>query len=306
MNNSEHLYKQLYLIRKAEDVICELYFDNDMKTPMHMSRGEEAIPVSVVNALRDSGQYCGTYRTHALYLAVSGDIDGFFAELYGKQAGCTGGRGGSMHLFSPESGLICTTAIVATNIPVAIGAAFANKTQHNDKWVAAFFGDGAVDEGAFWESLNVASLMSLPILFIYEDNGYAVHSPAKDRHGYKSILKIIEQFDCEVYNEESNNVEAMSDVVKTAISEPGPAFIRFPCYRYLEHVGTCEDFGPYRQREEKDEWIIKDPIALQRNRLPCPVATLIEQSIDAAVNQAVKRAQALPFPNLVDGGVFCE
>lgn len=304
--NSEILYSQLYRIRKAEDVICDLYFDNDMKTPMHMSRGEEAVAVSVVDALGELGQYCGTYRTHALYLAASRNLDGFFAELYGKKAGCSGGRGGSMHLFSAGSGLICTTAIVATNIPVAVGAAFANKTQNNGKWVAVFFGDGAVDEGAFWESLNAACLMNLSVLFIYEDNGYAVHSPARDRHGYESILKIVEQFDCKVYNEESNDVEVMSNVVKTAISKPGPAFIRFPYYRYLEHVGVNEDFGPYRQREEMDKWLVKDPIALQRNRLPRPAATLIEQRIDEEVNRAVERAKELPFPDFSGGGVFCE
>lgn len=305
MNTTEYLYKQLYLIRKTEDTIRDVYFDDEMKTPMHMSKGSEAIAVSVVGALGKSGQYCGTYRTHALYLAASADLDGFFAEIYGKAAGCTGGRGGSMHLFSPDAGVICTTAIVATNIPVGIGAAFVNKNQNNGKWVAVFFGDGAVDEGAFWESLNFACLRQLPVLFIYEDNDYAVHSKADDRHGYNSILDIVRQFECGVYDEESNDVELMQTVVRKAVASSRPSFIRFPYYRYLEHVGVSEDFGPYRQRAEMDEWLAKDPLVLQRSRLSQSVVGSIEQDIDQQVEAAVSRAKSLPFPTF-DEEIFCE
>lgn len=304
--NSEYLYKQLYRIRKAENVICDLYFNDDMKTPMHMSRGSESIAVSVVDALGDKGQYCGTYRTHALYLAATQDLDGFFAELYGKKDGTTGGRGGSMHLFSPDFGLICTTAIVATNIPVSIGAAFSNKIKNNGKWVAAFFGDGAVDEGAFWESLNIASSMQLPVIFVYEDNGYAVHSPSKDRHGYDSILNIVDQFRFNIYNEESNNVEIMSEIVQKAITDGKPAFIRFPYYRSLEHVGVCEDFGVYRDREEMNKWHVKDPIILQRSCISDADAKKIEEEIDKEVYESVERAKSLPFPKFRCEGVFCE
>ncbi len=305
--SSKNLYRQLYLIRKAEATICELYFDDDMKTPMHMSKGGEAASISVVEALGSRGQYCGTYRTHALYLAATGDLDGFFLELYGKAEGCSGGKGGSMHLFSKDAGVICTTAIVATNIPVAVGAAFANKMQENGKWVAAFFGDGAVDEGAFWESLNISCLMKLPILFVYEDNGLAVHSPSRDRHGYDSIIDVVSQFSCEVYEDKSNDVEVMADVIESATTYDGPSFIRFPYYRYLEHVGISEDFGPYRQREEMEEWLSRDPMALQRKRLSDAEAKDVENAVDKEVAAAVTRAKLADFPTgKLYEGVFCE
>ncbi len=307
MTKTELLYKNLYRIRKAEDVIGDLYFDNEMKTPMHMSKGGEAPSVSVVEALGSRGQYCGTYRSHALYLTATGDLDGFFLELYGKKEGCSGGRGGSMHLFSAAAGLICTTAVVATNISVGVGAAFANKIKDNGKWVAVFFGDGAVDEGAFWESLNAACLMQLPVLFIYEDNGYAVHSPSDTRHGYSSIIDVVNQFSCNVYDDESNDVEAMTGIVQSAVAQGKPAFIRFAYYRYLEHVGTCEDFGVYRQRDEMEKWLPKDPVTLQRNRLSNLAAREIEQSIDREVGESVNRAKLSTSPKgCLHNGVFCE
>src|ERR1700741_1934854 len=141
------LYRKLYLIRRAEQAIRDHYMSDAMKTPMHMSTGEEAICAGVCQALRKQDQIIGTYRTHGIYLAKTGETDKFFAEMYGRESGMAKGKAGSMHLTAPEAGLICTSAIVGTTIPVAVGAAFAAREKKQDKVVAVFFGDGAIDEG---------------------------------------------------------------------------------------------------------------------------------------------------------------
>src|SRR5688572_26468160 len=155
------IYKTLYLIRKSEELIIKHYKEDEMKTPMHMSMGEEAIVVGIVAALQKKDQAFGAYRSHALYLAKTGDVDGFFGELYGKVTGIAHGKAGSMHLAYPARNMMLTSAVVGTTIPVAVGAALANQIQKKQRVVAAFFGDGALDEGVFWESLNFACLKKL-------------------------------------------------------------------------------------------------------------------------------------------------
>ncbi|MGN7611098.1 thiamine pyrophosphate-dependent dehydrogenase E1 component subunit alpha [Magnetococcales bacterium HHB-1] len=299
------LYQKLYLIRRVEDLITEHYMDDEMKTPMHMSAGGEAISTGVCQALDEKDQVVGTYRSHALYLAKTGESDLFMAEMYGKESGVVQGKGGSMHLIHPESGLICTSAIVASNIPVAIGAAFANKQKKNNKLVAVFFGDGAIDEGAFWESLNIACLMKLPILFICEDNGLAVHIPAKKRHGYDKITDIVKQFHCDVWQEETTDAEKIWQCTKEAAKKVRttmrPAFMHFKYYRYLEHVGVFDDHkAEYRDIKALEQWKKIDPINLQRNKLlkKYPEAEIIalEKKIDQQAEISLQKAKSAPFP----------
>jgi TPP-dependent pyruvate/acetoin dehydrogenase alpha subunit len=307
MNDKElarSLYQKVYLIRRAEEAIRVNYASDKMKTPMHMSMGAEAIAAGVCQALRTEDQILGTYRSHGVYLAKTGETDAFFAEMYGKASGMAKGKGGSMHLTAPDHGLICTSAIVGTTIPVAVGAAYANKMQKNGKVVAVFFGDGAVDEGVFWESLNSACVMKLPVLFVYEDNGLAVHVPAGQRHGYKSIVDVVKQFDCNVFSSESTDPGAVYNLALQAIgtmnSTQQPSFLRLAYYRYLEHVGTNEDFNAgYRDRAEYEKWRRSDPVALQRKTLGRWLSeaevTAIERAIDEQVEASVKRADEAPF-----------
>lgn len=265
-------YEKLYLIRRSEEKIIERYSENQMKTPMHMSMGAEAIAVGICGALKPQDQVFGTYRSHALFLAKTGDTDDFFAEIYGKETAFLKGKGGSMHLCSPAHGFMGTSAIVASAIPVAVGCAFANKRANNDRIVAVFFGDGAVEEGVFWESLNVACLMKLPILFVCEDNGLAVHTSKSERRGYKSITDVISKFNCLVYDDKTTDVEVIYKLVRRAIEQIRtrrmPCFIRLRYFRYLEHVGVNEDFeAGYRDRDEFEEWLKVDPVRFQREKL---------------------------------------
>ena len=300
-------YKNLYLIRKSEEKIVEHYFDNDMKTPMHMSMGAEAIAVGVCSVLKKDDQVFGSYRSHALYLAKTLNTDDFFAEMYGKETSLIKGKGGSMHLCDPRNGFMGTSAIVASIIPVAVGAAFANLQKNNKKIVAVFFGDGAIDEGAFWESINVACLMKLPIIFICEDNGYAVHSPVSARHGYESISNIIREFHCRVFSNSTTDVHEIYDVTNKAVkhieTNHQPCFLHLKYYRYLEHVGVNEDFKEgYRSSNEYEKWKRKDPILLQRNKLKGigiieDAVVVIENEIDKKIYESIKKAQSAPLPN---------
>src|SRR3989338_4702030 len=163
---SRELYRKLYLIRCAEERIIKHYPEDEMKTPMHMSMGQEAVAVGVCHALGPHDQIFASYRSHAAFLTRTGDLEKFFGELYGRVSGTAAGKAGSMHVSSPERGHLCSSAIVASYLPVAVGAAFANKQKDNGGVTCAFFGDGALDEGAFWESLNVACVMRLPVLFV--------------------------------------------------------------------------------------------------------------------------------------------
>lgn len=300
------LYEKVYLIRAAERGIQKYYHEDDMKTPMHMSMGEEAIVVGVCEALGPEGQMFGTYRSHALYLARTGETDDFFAEMYGKASGIARGKAGSMHMSAPQQGLLCCAAVVASTIPLAVGAAYANKMLGRDCVTAAFFGDGATDAGVFWESLNGACGMKLPVLFVCEDNDLAVHTRRSHRQGFRSITDVASQFDCAVYSSDSTDVGEIYRVTRAALVDMKatgrPGFLRFNWYRYLEHVGINEDFDAgYRGKEEFEEWLERDPVALQRKKL-LEVEGLdeayvsgIEHAINEQVERSIKLAKAMPF-----------
>ena len=300
------LYRKLYLIRKSEQKIVETYFEDEMKTPMHMSMGEEAISVGVSSAIGDQGQVFGTYRSHALFLSRTEDTDDFFAEMYGRATSSIGGKGGSMHLCAPEKGVMGTSAIVASAIPVAVGAAFANKQRNSDAVVAVFFGDGAIDEGVFWESLNTACLMKLPVIFVCEDNGYAVHTEAEKRHGYPSIANIVRQYDILVEESDSTDVEAIHQLTSRTLdamkSTGKPAFLHLKYYRYLEHVGILEDFkAGYRSEADAVTWKERDPITLQRAKLlrlnvTEEQVTAWEKQWEAGIDASIAKAKVAPFP----------
>lgn len=295
------IYQTLYLIRFSEEMIIKFYHENDMKTPMHMSMGSEAISTGICQALDKQDQVFGTYRSHALYLAKTDDVDDFFAEMYGKSTAFLKGRGGSMHMCAPHHGFMGTSAIVSSIIPVAIGAAFANKILKNNKTVAVFFGDGAVNEGCFWESLNIACLMKLPIIFVCEDNNYAVHIKKDLREGFSSFDDIIENFNCRSFfieNEATyaNSVYTIALAAKELVKEK-PVFIHCKYYRYLEHVGINKDFDKnYRTEEEFLKWVEIDPIKTYRkemlNNFSEEEILLIEKNIQERVMNSIEKAKS--------------
>jgi len=301
-----NLFRKAYLIRAAEELIIKHYDNNEMKTPMHMSMGGEAISAGVCTALGNC-QTFGTYRSHGLYLSVTEETDKFFAEMLGKATGVLKGKGGSMHLLSPQDGLLGISAVVGSTIPLAVGSAFANVYLKKKRITAVFFGDGAVDEGVFWESLNIACLKALPVLFVCEDNGYAVHTPSALRRGYKSLVTIIQQYAVSVFETDSTDAEQIYNLTLQATAsiqkKHQPAFLHLKYYRYLEHVGVYEDFGAgYRSKKEFIKWQKKDPIKLLRNKLKeAKVNDMeivkLEERINKQVGESFQKAKNAPFPD---------
>jgi len=306
MMPSLKLYRDMYLIRRCEETLIQEYPTDQVRTPLHQSRGAEAIAAGVCGALAPEDQVLTSYRSHAVYLAKTGDVDGFFGELYGKVTGPLQGRGGSMHLADPASGHMVASAVVASHIPMALGLAFANQRLKNGRVVAVFFGDGALDEGVFWESLNLACLWQLPVIFVCEDNGLSVQTPTWQRQGYDDLLEVVSGFNCGWWcttEDDATDVEAIFKGVTEALEEirkgRGPQFLWLKYFRYLEHVGIGYDWGRYHPESEYHRWLAVDPLDLQRGRLLDRFSLVeleaIDRGIDAQVAVAVQQAKAAPF-----------
>ena len=300
------LYRRLLLARRAEEKIRQEYPKNEMKTPVHLGVGQEAIPVGVCHCLPGATKTFGTYRNHALFLAVTDDTDRFFAELYGKVTGVAKGKAGSMHLSAPEEGLVATSAVVGTTIPVAVGAALANEYRNSSDVVAVFFGDGAIEEGVFWESLNFACLRRLRILFVCEDNGLAIHTPTSQRAGYRSLEEAVGGFQCHLRSGNGSDlaevVALTREILKRMAENPKPGFLHLTYYRFLEHVGPNEDFlAGYRRPPTPEEVERLDPVArfekglVQDGCRPEDLAA-IRESVDEQLDRSLRQAQTAPFP----------
>jgi TPP-dependent pyruvate/acetoin dehydrogenase alpha subunit len=303
------LYRKLYLIRRTEELIQERYGEGEMKTPVHLCIGQEAVSVGVCDALAPDDQVVGTYRSHGLYLALADDPEGLFGELYGRVSGPARGKAGSMHLSLPRRGLVFTSAVVGSTIPLAVGMAYANRLRHPERCVAAFFGDGAIDEGCFWESLNFACLKRLRVLFVCEDNGLAIHTRSADRHGYRSIREVVSGFQCHVQGSRSSDVAEISALARRALElqrqDGQPSFLHLQCYRFVEHVGPRmeSDFHlGFRDAADHADWLERDPLILQRARVQSrgisdALLSALQKEIDERLHRAVDRARQTPFPS---------
>ncbi len=304
------LYKKLYLIRKVEETIQKYYDENEMKTPMHMSLGEEAIVAGICGSLKKEDQVFGTHRSHALYLAKTEETDLFFLELYGKNNGISNGKSGSMHLSNPEYGFMGGSAIVGGNFAMATGAAFANKFKKNNKVVVVFFGDGAIDEGSFWESFNIACLLKLPIIFVCEDNGLAVYTSQEKRHGYENITNIISSFNCETVEIDTTDVIEIfikaSKIIKEVKKNNCPCFMHLKYCRYLDHVGVNEDFHfSYRLKDKNFyKWKERDPVDTYRKKIlkeiDEQVITKIEEEVNKQINNSLELARKASFCKITE------
>lgn len=291
---SAKLYRSLYLCRRAEEYIVKLYPDNEMRTPMHMSMGQEFVSVGVCEALEGKADVFASYRSHAAFLAQTHDTDRFFAELYGRVSGTGGGKGGSMHLCAPDQGHMMSSGVVATQIPVAVGAAFANKQLKNGRTSVVFFGDGAVDTGVFWESVNIASLYKLPMLFVCEENGYAVDTPRSKRQTHnETIVAPMGHYFCK-----HRAVETVYDLTKSVAEYTRkhslPALLTVECERFLEHVGIGTDWHwGYRKQED----LGPDAVAIQRQRISSAEAEMIESEVETQIQLSIEKAKASPAPS---------
>ena len=299
---NERLYYSLYRIRRVEEEIADIYPTDKIKSPVHLSIGQEAISVAVCDALNRDDIVFGTYRGHALYLAKGGDLKGMIAELYGKIDGCAKGKGGSMHLVDIDKGIMGTSAIVATTIPDAVGYAYALKYQRKDSIVVSFFGDGAVEEGVFYESINFAALKHLPIIFICENNSYAIHTHQLKRQSVANICERVVSFGIKAERINDNDVLSLRERISGNIEslrngETGPLFFECMTYRWREHVGPNEDFSlGYRTREEAESWIQNDQVESIGKMLKTEQQTKIEKEVEEEIQEAFAFAEKSPFP----------
>ena len=296
------IYRKLQLIRHAEEEIARIYPSDKIKSPVHLSIGQEAAAVGVCDPLRDDDVVSGTYRSHAAYIAKGGDLPALFAELYGKDTGCSRSKGGSMHVVGMDNYILGTSAVVGSTVPIAVGYALALEREGKARVVISFFGDGATEEGVFHESLNFAALHKLPILFVCENNRYAIHTPIEKRWATTRLCERVSTYGIPTHEVRDSNVLALWQIASDAYAGlrqgSGPVFIECHTYRWKEHVGPGEDYDAgYRTRHELRPWLENDQVAVIGARLDPAVKAGIDAEVEHAVSAAIEFAEASPFPD---------
>jgi TPP-dependent pyruvate/acetoin dehydrogenase alpha subunit len=289
-------YRSLYRIRRVEEEIARVYPTDKIKSPVHLAIGQEAVSVGICAALAAGDVVSGTYRSHALYLAKGGDLRRMLAELFAKATGCAGGKGGSMHLVDAAAGVLGTSAVVGTTIPLAVGYAYAAKVRGRPTVVASVFGDGAVEEGVFHESLNFAALRKVPVLFVCENNGYAIHAPQRTRQSTLDLVGRASGYGIVAERVGSGDVREIHARAAAAVAAirggEGPRFLECLTYRWREHVGPREDFDAgYRPRAEAEPWLARDEVARVGARLDDRMRTAIEAEVEAEIRDAFEFAE---------------
>lgn len=290
------LFRQALLIRLFEEKVIELYPSDRIQSPVHLSIGQEAVAVGVCHNLEKTDLVFGNYRGHAFYIAKGGGLKEMMAELYGKTTGCGRGKAGSMHLAAPEVGFMGSSAVVASTIPHAVGAAWAAKFQNRRQVSVAVFGDGATDEGVYHESLNFASLQQVPVLFLCENNGLAVHSPHHRRQAY-SIAEHAKVYGLPVerisagydFVEIATKVGSLVDAIR---ADGKPRFVEITTFRYKEHVGPGDDFNQgYRSSADFEAWKKSDPLCQDTASV-----AKFRAGVQAEIDAAVAFAESSPWP----------
>lgn len=305
MESSDNLIQSALRIRMVEEKIIELYPTDQIQSPVHLSIGQEAVAVGVCGSLRDDDWVFINYRGHAFYLAKGGPLPEFFAELMGKSTGISKGKAGSMHLADPTHGIMGASAVVASTISHAVGAALASKIKNvNSRVFVANFGDGALEQGVFYESLNFAALHNLPVLFLCEDNELAVHASKSDRQSF-NLEKLVESFSIP-YSKIDNGFDPNEIFNKTKgivgyiRKNQKPFFLHIKTQRYKEHVGPGEDFSAgYRAEADMDSWKDLDPIFSYKDNNP-EIVENINREIKSAIDFAYSSSVAVPTELLTD------
>jgi pyruvate dehydrogenase E1 component alpha subunit len=296
------IYSKLRLIRRVEEEIARIYPSDKIKSPVHLSIGQEASAVGVCDVLRPDDVASASYRGHATYLAKGGDLNSMIAELYGKNTGCARGKGGSMHLIDMDHLVLGGSAVVGTSIPVALGYALALKREGKGRIVAAFFGDGATEEGVFHECLNFASLHQLPVLFVCENNFYAIHEPLSKRWSTTQLCERVRTYGMPAHQIANGDVLEIRRLAAESIApmrsgQGGPAFLECHVYRWREHVGPGEDYDSgYRVRNELQSWQDRDQVRIIGDQLDPPERTRIDAEIESTIAAAFEFAESSAFP----------
>lgn len=291
-----NLLKGMLRIRLFEEKVAKLVSEGEIKTPCHLYIGQEAIAVGVCSCLDKKDVIFSTHRSHGHFLAKGGSMKNLMAELYGRSFGCSHGYGGSMHLCDPSVGFYGSSAIVAGSIPLAVGVALAFKLRKEDKVAVTFFGDGATNEGVFYESLNFAALKKLPVIFICENNFYATHLSIEESLADTDIHKKGEALGVYSVQIDGNDVRKVYAETQKAVlrakNGEGPTLIECLTFRWRGHVGPNDDINKgLRSQEELDYWKKKCPIKIIENYKLRLRKNFLKLQINSEIKEAVKFAK---------------
>jgi len=304
------LYSMMVKIRLCEESFVEPIIRGEIRCPVHLYSGQEAVATGVCAALTERDYIFGTHRSHGHYIAKGGGLKELVAEIYCRETGCSKGRGGSMHVLDPDRGMIGSAPIVAGTISLGLGASLASSIRKEKRVTVSFFGDGATGEGVLYESLNFASLRKLPVIFACENNLYSTHMPIRDCRPNQRIADIGKPFGMVSMRVNGNNVlqvyESSGEAVKLCRDGKGPIFMEFVTYRLRGHVGPDDNIqGTHtdiRPQEEIERWERKDPIksfanfVLKNNLLKKKDLERIEGKIKIEVEEAHLFAKQSPYP----------
>lgn len=298
-------YREMMLVRRFEEKSAQLYGQQKIKGFCHLYIGQEAIVAGMVTAIKKDDKVITAYRDHGHALALGITPNAVMAELYGKATGCSGGKGGSMHMFSKEHNFVGGHGIVGAQIPLGAGIAMAEQYQGTDNVCLTFFGDGAVRQGALHEAFNMAMLWKLPVIFICENNEYAMGTSVARTTNLLDIYKIGQAYDMPSFQVDGMKCETVHEAIAEACERArkgdGPTFLEIKTYRYRGH--SMSDPASYRTKEEVADYKTKDPIETTKSTiLAKKYATekeldMMEEELIALVNQSVEFAENSPYPD---------
>jgi len=302
------IHKKIFLIRETEEKIAKEYSNQKMRCPVHLSIGQETVPAVLSNFLNNQDLVVSTHRGHAHYISKNGNLKKMIAEIYGKVTGCSKGNGGSMHLIDKSVGFYGTSAIVGNSIPIGVGLSFNLAKSKNKNLSVVYLGDGAVEEGSFYESLNLAAVKKLPTLFVCENNLYSVYSPLSVRQPKnRSIKKMVKSIGVDSLESDGNDIKKVFNSCKIGINyvrnNRKPFFLFFNNYRWREHCGPNYDnkIG-YRTEKEFKDWKKYDPLlisykVLKKFNITDKVVKEIEKLQTSKIISAFKFAEKSKFPD---------
>lgn len=299
------LYATMALIRAFETRVAELYRDGEIPGFVHTSLGQEAVAAGVGAALEDGDYVATTHRGHGHCLARGMDVEAMMAELFARGAGICHGKGGSMHVADPGRGVLGANAIVGASLPLAVGAGMSSKLLGQGRVATAFFGEGAVNQGAFHEAVNLAAIWSLPTLMVCENNVYAEFSDSREMTRVPSVVERAAAYGIEAAAVDGNDAEAVHALALQAAARcragEGPFLIEAETYRWHGHYEG--DAQPYKPEEESTAWRERDPLAVSAARLAergeadAEELSQIRAEAAARVERAIERARELPAPD---------